>query len=269
MGTGRGLRSESDPRSTFFAGAERKRQVVLAETEAVLTKLLQRLKKGEIPRRVLANYFVPCAGPVGCGKSCPRSGDRTFFNVNHRLALHSGRSIAYAAAWMGRLKTLQRLVCEFAAALDCEDDNGFTPLAVAAWAGHTKVVNWILSIGITLGDMDKKGVPPMTSSCGGKVLRPCISAQHGALFFFAAAQHGALFLTPVLHRAPSRLSSGCVGSACPGGKISRKASSKLGRQTTMAAPRRQACKRLGALAASLLPNKPPGSPYRPGFAVAG
>jgi len=184
MGTGRGLRSESDPRSTFFAGAERKRQVVLAETEAVLTKLLQRLKKGEIPRRVLANYFVPCAGPVGCGKSCPRSGDRTFFNVNHRLALHSGRSIAYAAAWMGRLKTLQRLVCEFAAALDCEDDNGFTPLAVAAWAGHTKVVNWILSIGITLGDMDKKGVPPMTSSCGGKVLRPCISAQHGALFFF-------------------------------------------------------------------------------------
>jgi hypothetical protein len=57
------------------------------------------------------------------------------FDVNHRLALHSGRSVAYLAAWMGRLKTLQRLVTHFAASLTHEDDLGFTPLAVAAWAG--------------------------------------------------------------------------------------------------------------------------------------
>jgi hypothetical protein len=57
------------------------------------------------------------------------------FDVNHRLALHSGRSVAYLAAWMGRLKTLQRLVNHFAASLTHEDDLGFTPLAVAAWAG--------------------------------------------------------------------------------------------------------------------------------------
>eukprot|EP00802_Teleaulax_amphioxeia_P026826 Tamp_27998.p1 GENE.Tamp_27998~~Tamp_27998.p1 ORF type:complete len:128 (-),score=13.46 Tamp_27998:448-798(-) len=76
--------------------------------------------------------------------------------------------MAYAAAWMGRLKTLQRLVCDFSASLLLEDDNGFAAVHVAAWAGQYRVVKWILTSGHSYGDLQKAGMPPMTSSCGGK-----------------------------------------------------------------------------------------------------
>ena len=170
IATGRGLRSEKDLRRAFIRGAKRRTAILLADTEATLTKLLQRLKRGEIPRRVLAQHFEGQHG-ASTASFCSQQQlqVKQFCDVNHRLTLHSGRSLVYVAAWMGRLKTLQRLVLDFAASLDQEDDNGFTPLAVACWAGQNKVVTWILSSGLSFGDLNKKGMPPMTSSCGGKV----------------------------------------------------------------------------------------------------
>ena len=179
IATGRGLRSERDLRRAFLRGAQRRTEVLLAETEAALTKLLQRLKRGEIPRRVLAQHFR-CRGQceeAASGQEQLQLAGKQVYDINHRLTLHSGRSIAYAAAWMGRLTTLKRLVCDFGASLDHEDDNGFTPLAVACWSGQNRVVTWILSSGYQFGDLDKKGVAPMTSSCGGKVLPPLCAMQ--------------------------------------------------------------------------------------------
>ena len=70
---------------------------------------------------------------------------------------------------MGRLKTLQRLAWTFGANLSQEDDNGFNPLAVAAWAGQERVVRWIVcASGCCYGNVSCRGMPPMTSSCGGK-----------------------------------------------------------------------------------------------------
>jgi hypothetical protein len=191
--SGRGLRSEKDPRRAFFHGAKRQEEYRRAETENLLTGFLQKLKRGEVPRSVLAKLFASeqnkseapgyLAGlgagvqaGVGCAASkCPSSQQREAgigsrqLDVNHRLVLHSGRTVAFFAAWMGRLKTLQRLVVEFGADLSQEDDNDFSPLAVAAWAGQDKIVRWIVELsGHPYGDPLRRGVPPMTSSCGGK-----------------------------------------------------------------------------------------------------
>lgn len=171
--TARGLRSEKDPRHAFLRAVKRQEELWHSETETALTGLLQKLKRGEVHQSVLAKLF-PCRTGGG-GEEGREMGERKgvhshdksrghshdasktntsititadphasdgvikinhrLFDVNHRLALHSGRSVAYLAAWMGRLKTLQRLVNHFAASLTHEDDLGFTPLAVAAWAG--------------------------------------------------------------------------------------------------------------------------------------
>jgi hypothetical protein len=182
--TARGLRSEKDPRHAFLRAVKRQEELWHSETEAALTGLLQKLKRGEVHQSVLAKLF-PCRtggggeegremgerkGVHSHDKSRGHSHDasktntsitadpyasngvsktnRRLFDVNHRLALHSGRSVAYVAAWMGRLKTLQRLVTHFAASLTHEDDLGFTPLAVAAWAGkkssHVQLFSFIV-----------------------------------------------------------------------------------------------------------------------------
>eukprot|EP00277_Geminigera_cryophila_P012248 CAMPEP_0179439752 /NCGR_PEP_ID=MMETSP0799-20121207/23370_1 /TAXON_ID=46947 /ORGANISM="Geminigera cryophila, Strain CCMP2564" /LENGTH=262 /DNA_ID=CAMNT_0021222453 /DNA_START=18 /DNA_END=806 /DNA_ORIENTATION=- len=171
VATGRELRSEKDPRGWFLRGVKRKQELWHAETEAALTGLLRKLRKGEVSNVVLAKLF-PCSAPSPSEAGHKGGGlvgqMSHLMDINHRLSLHSGRSVAFSAAWMGRLRTLQRLVCQFSAALDQEDEMGFTPLAVAAWSGQTKVVTWILASGHPYGNLGRKGVPPMTSSCGGK-----------------------------------------------------------------------------------------------------
>ena len=46
-----------------------------------------------------------------------------------------------------------------------KDRGGFTPLLMAAWCGHKLLVGMLLNAGAPIDDV---GVPPLTSSCGGK-----------------------------------------------------------------------------------------------------
>ena len=46
-----------------------------------------------------------------------------------------------------------------------KDRGGFTPLLMAAWCGQVDVTRLLLNAGAPIDDV---GVPPLTSSCGGK-----------------------------------------------------------------------------------------------------
>ena len=86
--------------------------------------------------------------------------------LTHALRFYGHRTLAMLAAWRGRLRMLQEVAAMAGpASLTVADDGGFTPLCFAAWAGHDSVVSWLVAQGVPL---DAQGVPPLTSSCGGR-----------------------------------------------------------------------------------------------------
>jgi hypothetical protein len=85
------------------------------------------------------------------------------------------RTLLHMAAWHGRHRAVYLLLQEFKTSFFVNDDNNATPLLIAAWAGHIKVVAVLLSCLAKHGSSDKRityikqiGVPPQSSSCGGK-----------------------------------------------------------------------------------------------------
>jgi len=96
-------------------------------------------------------------------------------SMEHRTLLH-------VACWRGRLQTVNMLLNEFDASIFVQDDSNATPLLVAAWAGHAAVVQVILTHlkeqhgqqqngkqnNTVLDYIHQKGIPPQTSSCGGR-----------------------------------------------------------------------------------------------------
>ena len=96
---GRSLRSEADLRRAFFMAARRREEVQIAETESALTGLLQKLKRGEVATTTLAKFFPgnDLARPGEVGHQRQAVGARGRLDVNHRLLLHSGRTVAFVA----------------------------------------------------------------------------------------------------------------------------------------------------------------------------
>ena len=95
--------------------------------------------------------------------------------VNHKVSSHEHRTLLHYACWYGRVKTVQFLVQDDCRASIWElDDSHASPLLIAAWAGKTKVVRLLLSLLLSEDSnrqqdyLNQKGVPPLTSSCGGK-----------------------------------------------------------------------------------------------------
>jgi len=69
----------------------------------------------------------------------------------------------------GRRRCVLHLIQNMNASLSIPDGNGMSPLGSAAWAGHENVVKDLLGSGQDLRlDLERKGVPFQTSSCGGK-----------------------------------------------------------------------------------------------------
>jgi hypothetical protein len=119
----------------------------------------------EIWRIWLALHRHDCAGLVR--KLAKRHPE---FALTHRLAFYGGRTLAMLAAWRGRFRVLLALreLCG-PEELVAEDDHGFTPLCFAAWAGNLRVVTWLVAQPeVGLAQLDAAGVPPLTSSCGGR-----------------------------------------------------------------------------------------------------
>lgn len=83
---------------------------------------------------------------------------------NTPLPTFAHATLLHLAARRGRLQCVRELV-ERGADMDAVDADSFTALAGAAWAGCLSVVRFLVESGARF---DIAGVPPMTSSCGGK-----------------------------------------------------------------------------------------------------
>lgn len=126
------------------------------------TRLNKITSDREIWRLWLTLHKHDCAGHIRkLGVAYPE------VSLAHRLEFYGGRTLMMLAAWRGRPRALQT-VMELAGdgVLNETDDNGFTPLCFAAWAGQARAVNWLISH--TRINLDAAGFPPLTSSCGGR-----------------------------------------------------------------------------------------------------
>jgi hypothetical protein len=142
--TGVSLRSSVNLRRTYFLGVARRAAYRRAEAEGILLRLWGRIKLGELRAAALDRVF---------------RGENAV-DPNHRLGLHRGWTAAFMAAWAGRVKTLERLVRLHGADLSIRDNNDCSAIGVAAWAGNTAVVAWILKSGCDFGSLVVAVPPP-------------------------------------------------------------------------------------------------------------
>ncbi|KAJ1491958.1 hypothetical protein T484DRAFT_1772706 [Baffinella frigidus] len=139
LDSGSSLRSATNLRRAYFQSVARRAAHRRAEAEAAIIKLWGRIKKGELRAAALEKVF----GKGG-------------IDANHRMGLHRGWTAVFTCAWAGRTKTMERLVRAHGADLSIRDNNDCSPLGVAAWAGHTATVAWILKSGRDYGSLEKK-----------------------------------------------------------------------------------------------------------------
>eukprot|EP00936_MAST-01D_sp_MAST-1D-sp1_P000913 g913.t1 len=103
------------------------------------------------------------------GRGTGRKGDcdeSHCLDVNARSTLVEGYTLLTLAMAFGRLRCAKWLITQWGADVDVADERGFTPLLTAAWRGDQACVAWLLDVAPGL-DLDARGVPPQTSSCGG------------------------------------------------------------------------------------------------------
>lgn len=95
--------------------------------------------------------------------------------VHHRVSLLEHRTLLHLACWRGRTKAVKLLLEDYQASPWELDDSSASPLLVAAWSGHASVVRLLLAQLSSAKNskkrqayLEQKGVPPLTSSCGGR-----------------------------------------------------------------------------------------------------
>jgi ankyrin repeat protein len=94
------------------------------------------------------------------------------FDVNTQFEQMEEATLVNLASRFGRARCVRYLVQDREADVNIADIQGFTVLLNAAWNGHRALVVWLLQQGSTTNfsklNLDAKGAPPRTSSCGGK-----------------------------------------------------------------------------------------------------
>jgi hypothetical protein len=88
--------------------------------------------------------------------------------ASHRIRFYAERTLAMLAAWRGRTRVVAFLLEDCSADIDAQDDLGFTPLMMAAWAGRTATVKYLLNDAPSQPKLSLAGIPPQSSSCGGR-----------------------------------------------------------------------------------------------------
>ena len=160
------LRSKSDLRQTFFAACRAQRVARLRlfdkRSVALLEVLAHRDGTAVLRREMAREPALP---------------------VDHQLdpaAREGHATLLHAAARYGRVACATHLLDladrqvnpwrgdllrSSSPILEIQDRGGATPLLIAAWCGHLKMVKLLLARG---AEVDVAGIPPMTSACGGK-----------------------------------------------------------------------------------------------------
>lgn len=154
--SGRSTRLSMDPKRAFM---KRRRDVAAAgivAADRAVWKIWLRLHSSD------------CAALVR--NVITQRSDRSI-SVDHRLHFFGNRTLLMLACWRGRTKVVAELLGA-GASIHNMDDRGATPLLMASWAGHAHVIRILLlrndKSSMMLKLLNQKGVPPMSSSCGGR-----------------------------------------------------------------------------------------------------
>jgi hypothetical protein len=143
-----------NPKQAFFRRQREIREASEKKTDRLVQQLVKRLCKSDCVAYIRKKLLV-----------YPQI-------AHHRVASMENRTLLHYASWYGRTKTVELLLEDYQASLFRVDDSNATPLLIAAWAGQAATVKILLAKLATLPDsnkcLDLKGVPPLTSSCGGK-----------------------------------------------------------------------------------------------------
>ena len=86
----------------------------------------------------------------------------------HRISFYADRTLMMLAAWRGRVRVVAFLLEQGGANVNATDDLGFTALMMAAWAGRLPTVRYLLTKAPDRPDLTLEGIPPQSSSCGGR-----------------------------------------------------------------------------------------------------
>jgi len=146
--------TSANARASFLARWEMKKKMEAEANAVLLWDLWFVIFKGDAASQVKAT-LESYSGSGGCASELVSTG----------LATHLGQTLLHVAAMNGRMRCVKLLVQQYDAPIDARDDGSFTPLLAAAWsADRVQVVEYLVERGASI---EAKGVPPLTSSCGG------------------------------------------------------------------------------------------------------
>ena len=90
-------------------------------------------------------------------------------DVNHQAVFMGHMSALHLAALWQRIKCFKHLCEHEGANVRVSDTGGFTPLLCAAWTGNLDLLEYLFSReDFDVSELEQTGIPPLTSSCGGK-----------------------------------------------------------------------------------------------------
>ena len=162
------LRSKADLRSTFFAACKAQRAAHLQLFDRRAMALIQMMSSRDgaaVLRREMAREPMLPADHIL--DPAARGGHATLLHAAARYGrVACGTHLLDEAGQdiepVRRCGTTSTCTCPL---LEVKDAGGATPLLIAAWCGHLKMVKLLISRGASTRDV---GIPPMTSACGGK-----------------------------------------------------------------------------------------------------
>ena len=154
-----------NPKQFFWRRRQQLQRATKDEADRILLQWKQRLVKKDCAvflRKQLATALDATLRHTILHRAVPSD--------EHRTLLHT-------AAWHGRYGVTRLLLQDYHMSPWVQDSNHATPLLIAAWAGHERVVSillqWIIEQDIQsreqrMAHLQQKGIPPQSSSCGGK-----------------------------------------------------------------------------------------------------
>ena len=159
-------RSGSNIKRSFFQRRYAKHQAYRHEADVLILDLKQRLQKKDCVSWVRKRLATPTSSSSSSSSSsmvppkkeedgASRDGEYYYFSkrntihnrVHHQLPEeYENRTVLLLAAWYGRCRTVHMFVHEpvFQASIYVVDGMNASPLLVAAWAGHVRIVKIIL-----------------------------------------------------------------------------------------------------------------------------
>lgn len=147
---GGSTRLSANLKRAFFASYVRARKAERMETERAAWQIWLKLHRSD------------------CEALVKKASSQHPLLATHRISFYADRTLMMLASWRGRVRVVAFLLEKCGADVDAADDLGFTALMMAAWAGRLPTVRYLLTEAPTRPDLTLTGIPPQSSSCGGR-----------------------------------------------------------------------------------------------------